>query len=81
MLGIFETSIVKSRFQHEASMASEIEECTTKTWFQNLVMFTYELGKTFFIFYDVFELFCVKGRVHQPQSIKSFTIHFMMCLE
>lgn len=40
-------------------MAGEIEECTMKTWYQNLDMFTYKFGKGLFIFHDVFELFCV----------------------
>lgn len=29
--GIFETKVVKSRFHHEPTLASEIEECTRKT--------------------------------------------------
>lgn len=64
MLGIFKTSIVKSRFQHEASMASEIEECSMQTWFQNLVMFTYELGNAFLFF-----MMCLNSSVYKADSI------------
>lgn len=47
--GIFETKVVKSRFQQEPIIASEIEECTRKTWYQDLEMLIYEFGKVFFI--------------------------------
>lgn len=54
--GIFKTKVVKSRFQQEPIIASEIEECTRKTWYQDLEMFIYEFGR---FFYDVFGLFCI----------------------
>lgn len=52
--GIFKTKVVKSRFQQEPIIASEIEECTRKTWYQDLEMLIYEFGKVFFNFIMMF---------------------------
>lgn len=55
---------MKSRFQHEATMASEIEECTMKTWYQNLNMFTYKFGKGLLFF-----MMCLNSSVYKADSI------------
>ena len=48
--GIFKTKVVKSRFQQEPIIASEIEECTRKTWYQDLETFICEFGRSFLFF-------------------------------
>lgn len=45
-------------------MASEIEECTMKTWYQNVDIFTYELGKAFSFF-----MMCLNSSVYKADSI------------
>lgn len=52
--------LVKSRFQHEPTMASEIADCTMKTRYQNLEMFIYELGKAFCFLWCVWTLQCIR---------------------